>query len=114
MVIFLFYMSMPLRFQIKERSWLARAAAWKLRASRVAIVWGRTIHLHNATQEEFLSNPRWVRHELEHVRQFRKYGFLRFLFLYMIESARKGYYHNRFEVEARASELVSDTQAFHV
>lgn len=114
MVIFLFHMSMSIRFHIKDKSWLARAAAWKLGTSRVAIVWGKTIHLHNATQEEFLSNPRWVRHELQHVRQFRQYGFFRFLFLYIIESARKGYHHNRFEVEARASELVSDAQAFQV
>lgn len=105
---------MTTRFEIKENSWLARLAAWKLGASRVAIVWGKTIHLHNATREEFLSNSRWVRHELEHVRQFREYGFFRFLFLYFIESVRKGYFHNKFEVAARASELVSDAQAFHV
>ncbi len=86
---------------------LAWLAAKKLRSSRIAIVFGNTIHLHNTSEHEFLSNSRWVRHELVHIRQFREYGFLRFIWLYLLESLRKGYYNNRFEVEARASESVS-------
>ena len=95
------------RFQIREGSMLAWIAAKKLRCKQVAIVFGETIHLHNTSREEFLSNTRWVRHELEHVRQFREYGTLRFLFLYLVESIKNGYFNNKFEVEARSMESVS-------
>ncbi|HYF32835.1 MAG TPA: DUF4157 domain-containing protein [Chitinophagaceae bacterium] len=91
-------------YRIKERSWIARIAAWKLSYKRLAIVMGSTIHLHNATKDEFLANTRWVKHELCHVRQFRRYGFIRFLVLYLWESMRKGYYMNKYEVEARRAE----------
>jgi hypothetical protein len=90
--------------RIKERSWLAFLASRKLKANKVAIVWGRTIHLHNTTREEFLSNPRWVKHERAHIDQYRRYGTLRFLFLYLWYSIRFGYYNNPLEVEARAKE----------
>ena len=89
---------------IKEKSWIARIAAKKLKATAVAIVIGNTIHLHNASREAFLKNERWVRHELKHVRQFREHGFVRFLFLYVLESIRHGYKQNKYEVEARAAE----------
>lgn len=92
-------------FHIKENSWLARVAARKLGAPRVAMVIGSTIHLHNASKDFFLSHERWVKHELAHVAQFRRYGVFRFIALYLWESMRKGYYHNRFEVEAREAEL---------
>jgi hypothetical protein len=83
---------------------LARIAAKKLGVSQVALTIGKTIHLCRTTKAEFLSNERWVKHELVHVEQFRKYGFLRFIGMYLWESARKGYYNNRFEIEARAKE----------
>jgi hypothetical protein len=89
---------------IKENSWIARIAAWKLSSSSVAIVIGKTIHLHNASRDEFLQNERWVRHELCHVKQFREHGYAGFIFKYLWESIRKGYYNNRFEVEAREAE----------
>jgi hypothetical protein len=90
---------------IKENSFIARIAAKKLRSSQVAIVIGRTIHLHNTSKEEFHSNVRWVRHEMVHLDQFRRYGKWRFVILYLLESVKKGYRNNRFEVEARAAEL---------
>ena len=68
---------------------------------------GNTIHLYNTTREEFLQDQRWVRHEMKHVEQFKKYGFVRFLCLYAFESLRSGYYNNRFEKEARAAERVN-------
>lgn len=97
---FVFFMD----YRIKENSWIARIAAWKLSSSRVAIVIGRTIHLHNTTKAQFLSNPRWVKHELCHIEQFRRFGFFRFIMLYLVESIRKGYYNNKYEVEARQAE----------
>ena len=68
------------------------------------MVLGNTIHLHNATKNEFLNNPRWLKHELCHVRQFQQHGYLFFIFKYLWESVKNGYYNNRFEVEARAAE----------
>ena len=70
----------------------------------MAAVFGNTIHLWNVKRDVFLQSTSWVLHEVEHVRQFNRYGFLRFAVLYLIEYARKGYYNNRFEIEARAAE----------
>ncbi|MGB4770902.1 MAG: DUF4157 domain-containing protein [Chitinophagaceae bacterium] len=89
---------------IRENSMLARVAAKKLGVPQVALTIGKTIHLCRTPRAEFLANERWVKHELAHVEQFRKHGFLKFIGLYLWESARKGYYNNRFEIEARAKE----------
>jgi len=95
-----------MKVRIKENSGVARIAARWLKASKVAIVFGRTIHLHNTTREEFLSDPHWVCHELCHVQQYKKFGFIGFLARYLAESVRHGYHKNKFEIEARASERV--------
>jgi hypothetical protein len=94
-----------MEYRIKENSWIARIAAWKMSASGIAIVIGKTIHLYNTSKADFLKNKRWVKHELCHIEQFRRYGFFRFIVLYLIESAKRGYYKNRYEVEARQAEL---------
>ena len=91
-------------YTIKENSWVARIAAWKLHATSVAIVLGHTIHLYNTKREEFLLNKAWVRHELCHIRQFKEHGFTVFILKYLLESIRHGYYHNKYEIEARAAE----------
>ena len=83
---------------------MAKIAARKLKANQVAMVLGRTIHLHNTSRQEFLSNQKWLRHEIAHVRQYKQLGRLQFLFLYLLESFNKGYENNRFEVEARQQE----------
>lgn len=93
-----------LSFRIKERSWIARLAAWKLKSNCAAIVIGQTIHLHNTGRSEFLKNKRWLLHELKHIEQFNQYGLIRFIFMYLIESIRRGYTNNKFETEARAAE----------
>lgn len=94
-----------MKIRIKERSWFARAAALNLRSKTMAAVFGRTIHLWGVSRDEFLAKPAWVLHELEHVRQFTQYGSLRFSILYLAEYSRKGYFNNRFEVEARLAEI---------
>ncbi|MEO6720669.1 MAG: DUF4157 domain-containing protein [Ferruginibacter sp.] len=91
-------------FNIKENSWIARIAAWKLRSESVAIVLGKTIHLHNVSAEIFLSDKRWVKHELCHIAQFQQHGYINFIIKYLIESMRKGYYNNKYEVAAREAE----------
>lgn len=91
---------------VKENSWLARIAALKLGTRSVAMVLGKTIHLHNTTKDKFLQDEKWVKHELCHIKQFKQHGFIGFIIKYLWESIRKGYYNNRFEVEARkAAEL---------
>lgn len=89
---------------IKENAPLARFAARKLKSDRIAIVIRKTIYLHHTSKAQFTSNRRWLLHELMHVEQFQRHGFLRFIMLYLLEYLKKGYYHNRFEAEARAAE----------
>lgn len=97
-----------MKISVKERSFIARIAAFILRTNNVAIVFGKTIFLWNATKEDLLKNKNWLRHELVHVRQFLRYGFFPFIFMYLWESIKKGYYQNKFEIEARAFEKPSD------
>lgn len=80
-------------------------ARLKLGQPNVAMVLGKSIHLSGVTRAEFLREPSWVAHEMCHIRQVQERGLLRFLWEYLIESARVGYYANRFEVEAREAGL---------
>ena len=93
-------------FYIKENSWLAMLAAKKLNADSVAMVLGKTIHLYGSTKENFLADECWVNHELCHVNQFAAHGYVPFVFKYLWESLRVGYYNNKFEVEAREAENI--------
>lgn len=90
--------------EIKENSWIARIAAAKLHSENVAIVVGKTVHLHHVSKEDFLRNDKWVKHEMCHINQFKKHGFFTFIAKYLLESLRVGYYKNRFEAEAREAE----------
>ena len=89
---------------IKENSWIAKLAAFKLRSKQVAIVIGKTIHLYNTSKKEFLNDEKWVKHELCHVRQFQQNGYVIFILKYVWESIKHGYYNNKYEVEAREAE----------
>ena len=89
------------KYIIKENSWVAWLAAKKLRAASVAIVVGRTIHLHHSSKENFLKNERWLKHELCHIRQFKQHGYLPFIAKYVWESLLHGYHNNKYEAEAR-------------
>ncbi|OJV54951.1 MAG: hypothetical protein BGO31_16570 [Bacteroidetes bacterium 43-16] len=93
-----------MRIKIKEKSLVAKIAARKLKSDHVAMVLGGTIYLSGATKADLLNNKRWLRHELKHIEQQLRYGFLWFLLLYTWYSIRHGYYNNRFEQEARAAE----------
>ena len=89
------------KLQTWTNSPLAFIARRVLKARRVAMVVGQTVHLSGASREEFLADAEWVAHEAVHLRQYRENGLLPFLWKYLIESARVGYYHNKYEVEAR-------------
>ena len=99
-------MSKP-KFYIKENSWLAKLAAKKLNSESVAMVLGKTIHLHGSSKKNFLADERWVNHELCHVKQFAAHGYVMFTIKYLWESLRVGYYNNKYEVEARSAEKLS-------
>lgn len=83
------------------RSPLARVARLVLGSPRVAMVVGQTIHLSGTSRAQFLADAEWVAHEQVHLRQYQEHGLFPFLWKYLVESARVGYYRNRFEVEAR-------------
>ncbi len=91
-------------FEIKENSWIAKIASTKLNSENAAIVLGKTIHLYHVSKEDFLKNKKWLKHEMCHLQQFKKYGFFSFIFRYLWESIKVGYYKNKFEVEARDAE----------
>jgi hypothetical protein len=97
-------MSKP-AYYIKEKSWQARIAAKKMKAGAVAMVLGKTIHLHGTSKEEFLADKRWLKHELCHIKQFKEHGYLLFLIKYLWECLKVGYYNNKYEVEAREAEV---------
>jgi len=94
-----------MHFKIKENSFIASLAARKLKSKRAAIVFGHTIHLHNISRDQFYNDERLMRHELCHVKQYEEHGFLGFLVKYLVESIKKGYTNNKFEIEARNAEL---------
>ena len=79
-------------------------AATKMKADKVAIVFGNTIHLCNTSRREFLNDSEWVCHELKHGEQYEKNGFAGFITKYFFDWVKNGYYNNKFEVEARESE----------
>ncbi len=93
-----------MEFLIKENSWIAKLAANKLQSQNIAIVIGKTIHLYHVSKEDFLKDKKWVKHEMCHINQFKKYGFFTFIFKYLWESIKVGYYKNKFEAEARNAE----------
>lgn len=93
-----------IKVYIKENAIIAKVAALYLREYSIAIVFGRTIYLHNKNRAEFLNNERWVLHELKHVQQYQELGFMGFVFQYMMEYFKNGYYKNKFETEARNAE----------
>jgi hypothetical protein len=87
--------------RIHENSPYAAIAARVLGTKAVAMVLGRSIHLHGATRAQFLADRLWVRHELVHILQFRRLGFLRFILLYAWWSLIYGYENNPLEREVR-------------
>ena len=93
-----------MEFLIKENSWIAKFAAKKLGTQNVAITIGKTIHLYHVSKEDFLKDQKWLKHEMCHINQFKKYGFFNFIAKYFWESLRHGYFNNKYEKEARNAE----------
>jgi hypothetical protein len=93
-----------MELRIKERSWIAKLAAKKLKSKSAAIVIGSTIHLYNLSGQQFLKNEKWVKHEVCHLGQFQKHGYFIFILKYLWESIWHGYHKNKYEEEARKAE----------
>lgn len=91
-------------FTIKERSWIAKLAAKKLRSRNVAIVFGKSIHLYGVSKESFMANKHWLRHELKHIEQYQRLGYLTFIFIYLWQTLKLGYHNCGLECEAREAE----------
>lgn len=99
---------MTIHIKVKPNSIFAQIAHWVLGGKgATAITFGDTIHLYGCSVLDFLENKPWVRHEVVHVMQYRRYGYLKFITLYVVESFRKGYYNNKYEVAARKQELIT-------
>lgn len=90
--------------KIRENSLIARLAARVMKADQLAIVVGKTIHLHRTSKADFLRNARWVNHEMAHIRQFAQHGFFLFIVKYLWEILKSGYRNNKYEIEAREAE----------
>ncbi|MEO6837695.1 MAG: DUF4157 domain-containing protein [Ginsengibacter sp.] len=93
-----------MEFDIRQNSRIAKLAAKKLRSDNVAIVIGKTIHLYHVSKEDFLKDDKWVKHEICHIKQFKKHGFYTFFIKYLYESIKHGYDNNKYEEEARNAE----------
>lgn len=89
--------------RIKENALVARIAAFNLGASKhgAAIVFGSTIYLYKVTKKQLKSNIPYLRHEVAHVLQYKREGWVGFLAKYLWYSLRFGYRQNPFELEAQ-------------
>lgn len=96
-------------YYIVENSLFARIGRIILKAPAVAMVIGKGIHLSGVCKEDFLRDERWLKHELVHIQQYKEHGTFKFLCKYLAESFKKGYYNNKYEVEARAKSSCGKT-----
>ncbi len=65
---------------------------------------GHTIHIWGVSGEAFVADKKWLCHELKHVEQYEREGYLTFLLKYAAWSAKYGYANNPYEKEARDAE----------
>ena len=93
-----------MKFRVAENSVIANIASIILKENNMAIVLGSTIYLHQIKKIDFLNSKKHFAHEMHHIKQFAKHGTICFLFLYLIESIKNGYWNNKYEIEARDAE----------
>lgn len=65
-----------------------------------AFVFNKTIYVREST----ISN-RLLKHELQHVKQYKEQGIFKFLIKYFYYNIRYGYKNNPFEIEAKLAEV---------
>jgi hypothetical protein len=86
---------------VRAGRWVPRLGGWLTGSTRpaAAVALGRTIIVHPDAD----LTPRLLRHELAHVRQWRRRPFA-FPLLYAWQHLRHGYRRNPYEIEARDAE----------
>ncbi|MDB4949280.1 MAG: hypothetical protein JWM27_1929 [Gemmatimonadetes bacterium] len=91
---------MPAGVTLRRGRLVTAIGGWmgRMGAPAAAVTLRRTI----VVDRDVALSPRLLAHELEHVRQWSAVPL--FPLRYALESARRGYWNNRFEVEARAAE----------
>ena len=90
--------------RVIENSKLAKLAAKIKGEKKYAVTFGKTIFI-SGRKEQFFGDIGWMRHEFTHVQQYKKYGVLRFLTLYLVYSLFHKYSEIPFEKEAIAAEF---------
>lgn len=91
-------------FRVVGNSKLAKIAG-RINGERekYAVTFGKTIFV-SCTKEDFLSEHWWVRHEVTHVEQYKKFGIFGFLKRYFAYAIFYRYRENPFEKEAISAE----------
>src|SRR5258706_12157360 len=93
-----------MKVYIIQNSFIANLASIILRTVKMAVTIGNKIYLYNCDKQNFLSNKKWVCHELTHIIQYKRSGAVKFIFSYLLQSLINGYKNNKFEMEARERE----------
>jgi len=95
-------------FRVVGNSRLAKVAGRLMgQQDRYAITFGKTIFV-SCDKKDFLTERGWVKHEITHVEQYKKYGLLEFLKRYVAYSVFNRYDQNPLEKEALSAEDLGD------
>jgi hypothetical protein len=91
-------------FKVKDNSRLAKfVGRLSGQEDKYAITFGKTIFV-SCAREDFLAEHWWVRHEVTHIQQYKKYGVAGFLERYVVSSIFHSYREIPFEKEAISAE----------
>jgi len=91
-------------FRVKDNSRLAKfVGRMSGQEEKYAITFGKTIFV-SCPKKDFLAESWWVRHEVTHVQQYKKYGVVGFLERYIVSSIFHSYRQIPFEKEALSAE----------
>jgi hypothetical protein len=90
--------------RIKEGKIIARIAAAILRTNKIAVVIGKTIYVYGIAIPDFVTDRKWLLHELKHIQQYHTQGITAFVLRYTYYTIKYGYYNNPYEKEARNAE----------
>lgn len=90
---------------VKAPNMFWKAFLWlNAKACGVNQIIGFTTFWHTVLiRPEYMKSKNLLAHELTHVQQIDNLGLINFSYQYLMESFKKGYHNNKFEVEARAS-----------
>ena len=70
---------------------------------KYAVTLGKIIFV-SCDKADFLAERGWVKHEITHVEQYKKYGTFEFLKRYLVYSMLHRYEQNPFEIQALSAE----------